>query len=147
MASMNFLLPPIEDGSDTRQVVPVIDGVRLDQMVANFENARDFDPSGGYGGLVIDSFNFGDFGAYFHGAVDHRYFSELGKIAVLACGDCGELGCWPLYAAVTVEGDSVVWSDFEQPHRSDRDYTGFGPFEFEREQYEAAVERLLTQIN
>jgi len=66
---------------------------------------------------------------------------------VLACGACGELGCWPLYAAVSVGGESVTWSAFEQPHRRDRDYTGLGPFEFDREQYQAAVERLLAQIN
>jgi len=147
MVSINFEVRPFENNNEIRQVVPIVDGVPLDQVVASFEQARGFDVAGGNGGMVIDYFKFGDLGTYFLGAMDHRYFSKLRKIAVLACGDCGELGCWPLHAAVTIDRDSVTWSEFEQPHRRDRDYTGFGPFEFDREQYDAAVGRLLAQIN
>src|SRR5262245_65980716 len=40
-----------------------------------------------------------------------------GKVVLLACGDCGEIGCWPLLARIIVESDRVVWTCFEQPHR------------------------------
>jgi hypothetical protein len=147
MSSIDFEVPHFESRHEIRQIVPIVDGVPIDQSIARFEKDRDFDVAGGYGGLVLDSFAFGDLRSYFLGAVDHRYFSKIGKIAVLACGDCGELGCWPLYSVVSVDDDSVTWSEFEQPHRRGRDYTGFGPFEFEREQYEAALEGLLARIN
>ena len=139
VATVEFPVRPFEGRDDIRQVMPVVDGVPLDEMIASFEEDLDFDVIGGYGGLVVEYFNFGDLRDYFLGANEHRYFSRLGKIAVLACGDCGEVGCWPLHAAVTADDESVTWSLFEQPHRAGRDYTWFGPFVFERDQYEAAV--------
>lgn len=33
----------------------------------------------------------------------------------------------------------MIWSDFEQPFRPNRDYAGFGPFVFERSTYDTAV--------
>jgi hypothetical protein len=69
------------------------------------------------------------------------------KIQVLVC-ECGEPGCGPLVCRIEVGDDRVVWSDFEQPHRSAPkskrvwNYEGFGPFVFERAQYEAALEAL-----
>jgi hypothetical protein len=68
------------------------------------------------------------------------------KIAVLGCGDCGEVGCWPLYTNVQATNDTVAWFDFEQPHRRQRDYSGFGPFLFSRDTYEQAVEEVVTAI-
>jgi hypothetical protein len=43
---------------------------------------------------------------------------------------------------ITVDGDRVTWSQFEQPYRHERDYSAFGPFEFERRQYEEALAAL-----
>jgi hypothetical protein len=69
------------------------------------------------------------------------------KVELLGCGDCGEIGCWPLLARIIVGPDRVVWSDFLQPYRSDPEevaawrYDGLGPFEFERADYEASLRR------
>jgi hypothetical protein len=60
------------------------------------------------------------------------------KTALLACG-CGEAGCWDFLAAVTADRDTVRWSDFAQGHRPQWDYREFGPFEFDRVEYEAAL--------
>jgi hypothetical protein len=60
------------------------------------------------------------------------------KTVLLGC-DCGEPGCWPLMARVEVEGETVVWRDFQQPHRDAWSYGDFGPLRFERAQYEAAL--------
>ena len=62
--------------------------------------------------------------------------------------ECGIPGCWPLLCRIEVRDDRVIWSDFEQPHRSAPksrrvwSYEGFGPFVFEWAQYEAALEAL-----
>ena len=71
-----------------------------------------------------------------------------GKSELLTCGDCGEVGCWPLVARIVAERDRIIWSEFEQPHRSEWEfgetawrYTGLGPFIFERAEYEAALQR------
>ena len=59
------------------------------------------------------------------------------KTALLSC-NCGEVGCSPLLARVTVDDDTVSWDEFEQPTRPDWDYDGFG-FTFARRQYEQAL--------
>ena len=62
----------------------------------------------------------------------------IGTIAVLGC-TCGDLECWPLYAAVEPGRSRVTWSHFRQPFR-ERDHGGFGPFEFDRAAYGGAIE-------
>ncbi|MCA9024807.1 MAG: hypothetical protein KDA86_06305 [Planctomycetaceae bacterium] len=70
---------------------------------------------------------------------------EDAKTDILWCGDCGEPGCWPLLTRITVNDDCVIWSEFEQPHRTARSkktpwvYDCFGPFEFDRTQYELSL--------
>lgn len=62
------------------------------------------------------------------------------KLSLFGCRDCGEIGCWPLDVQATIEGDQVVWSDFEQPHRRGKwDYSTFGPFHFDKKLYNAAL--------
>jgi hypothetical protein len=81
-----------------------------------------------YGGLVPSYFNFGSAEAHFLSS----------EVPLLGC-ECGEWGCWPLLAKIVVTADEVRWTDFQQPHRPKRDYSGFGPFGFRRADYEAAV--------
>src|SRR4051812_46116737 len=57
------------------------------------------------------------------------------KTPVLGC-ECGEWGCWPLMARIAMTAELVIWDSFEQPHRKTRDYTAFGPFRFDRNQYD-----------
>lgn len=61
-------------------------------------------------------------------------------LLLFRCSDCGEDGCWPMVVKVSGDEDSVVWSDFLQPHRdkSSRnywDYSHFGPFRFKIDAY------------
>ena len=37
-------------------------------------------------------------------------------------------------------------ADFEQPHRRERNYSGFGPFVFDLGDYKAAVETAIDQL-
>jgi len=75
----------------------------------------------------------------------HFLGTREGKVEVLICGGCGEFGCWPLLASIQVAENLVIWKDFVQPHRRNPvkktpwKYDGFGPFVFERSQYEAAL--------
>ena len=56
---------------------------------------------------------------------------------LLGC-TCGDMGCWPFTAVVTVEPDAVVWSGYRNGHRN-WDYSQLGDLVFDREQYEQAV--------
>ena len=52
----------------------------------------------------------------------------------LGC-ECGEPGCWPLMAHITVRDQEVLGGSFEQPHRRDK----WTYDDFDRSQYEAAL--------
>ncbi|MFD5326900.1 hypothetical protein [Streptomyces sp. NPDC127092] len=124
-------------------VVPYIDGVPLTALIDTFEIAAEMQPAGDvYGGLIPEFFRFGPMKEHFFG----RSTNAMGpKTPVLGC-ECGEWGCWPLMADITTTADFVVWDAFEQPHRQTREYTAFGPFQFDRGQYDAALLALTAAI-
>ncbi|WP_232247975.1 hypothetical protein [Streptacidiphilus rugosus] len=49
-------------------------------------------------------------------------------------------------AHITATPELVTWDSFEQPYRTARDYTGFGPFQFDRHQYDDALRALSAVI-
>ncbi|MDQ6606554.1 MAG: hypothetical protein M3Z06_08420 [Actinomycetota bacterium] len=119
------------------EFVPVVDGVNLTDRIHSFEREAGMETrERSYGGLIPAFFRFGP-------ALDHYLAGTAaageGRIVLLGCGDCGEWGCWPLTAELVVAGETVTWQGFLQPHRPDRDYSGFGPFVFERSEYARAV--------
>ena len=129
------------------EMVPVLDGIELTQLVTDYEAARAFDVVDGYSGIVPGVFRYGSLIEYYLGSPEDEYWIKEGKVALLGC-ECGEVGCWPLYAHVHATESSVVWRDFAQPFRPSRDYGGFGPFTFDRGDYERAVKdaiRLLAE--
>ncbi|MDR1731768.1 MAG: hypothetical protein LBR61_06690 [Synergistaceae bacterium] len=78
--------------------------------------------------------------------VDVNFHSDIG---LLICGGCLEEGCWPMYCSMKETENTVVWSDFCNPHLSgefggkpDVDYSRLGPFEFEKDQFWSEVEKL-----
>lgn len=119
------------------QIVPEINRAPLVELVTIYEADREYQPAGGYAGLIPDHASFGDLTNYYWSRPDRRW-PHPGHGWLLGC-DCGEVGCWPLEAVIQVSGGLVVWSGFRQPHRPDRSYGEFGPFVFEREQYQHAV--------
>jgi hypothetical protein len=92
------------------------------------------DIAGGYDGLLP------------HDWVDLPERYGDGRAALLACAGCGEPGCWPLRARVDADPDKVTWSDFQQPHRPDWSYASFGPFVFDRAQYDEEVARVRARV-
>ncbi|MFJ8506302.1 hypothetical protein [Streptomyces avermitilis] len=126
------------------EVVPCIDRVPLTNLIDQFETDAGMQPAGdAYGGLIPQFFRFGPMEDHFHG----RSTGAIGpKTPVLGC-ECGEWGCWPLMASITVTSDYVTWDSFEQPHRKTRDYSGFGPFHFDRHQYDDAVKALSATVS
>ena len=127
-----------EDGGT--EIVPLIDGESLVELVNSFEEAAGMQPAGdAYGGRVVGSFRFGPMDLHFLGLGGGR------KTAVLGC-NCGEWGCWPLLTRIDAGDAVVVWDRFEQPHRPARDYSGFPALRFGRRQYDAALAGLVYEI-
>ncbi|MER7755422.1 hypothetical protein [Kitasatospora sp. NPDC097643] len=99
--------------------------------------------SDAYGGLIPGFFRFGSMKDHFLGLSSGAMGA---KTPVLGC-ECGEWGCWPLMARITTTADLVGWDTFEQPHRKTRDYAAFGPFHFDRHQYDDALRALSAVID
>lgn len=110
-------------------IVPLIDGKPLTERIDIFEARAKMQPTGEmYGGLVEDERGADSF--------------QPGRARVVLACSCGAAECWPLLADITEDGDTIIWRGFRQPRRKGRDYTRFGPFRFDRAQYEKAVEEL-----
>lgn len=126
-------------------ITPMIDGISLVESAAAFERQCGYtDPAGGYGGLIPEFFSYGPLDLYFLGLGSDFWTPREGKRPVLSCA-CGEVGCWPLICTIESRNDTIVWHQFEQTYRPQRDYAGFGPFVFLRSAYEIAA-RSLTKV-
>jgi hypothetical protein len=138
MTAGNEIAFVIRDRADLRtlEVVPAIDGVLLTDLVGTYELGLAMDPAGhAYGGLVPALYRFGAMDRHYRGGSTEAFGPA---IPVLGC-ECGEWGCWPLLARISVCPDGVTWDEFAQPRRPVRDYSGLGPFHFTRDQYEDAL--------
>lgn len=118
----------------------VVNGRKLSQLAGEVElpfARAEGNPSlaGSYASLAVALVG----GDHFRGEPSLTWFED-GDTVLLGC-HCGEWGCWPLTAEVTVTEDRVVWSHFRQGHR-EWDLAALGQFEFDRAQYEAALEEL-----
>jgi len=116
------------------ELLPVVDGVSLADLVERYEAERGFDVVGGYGPIWLD-----------RAAAELLASGSRRPTYLLGCCDCGEPGCWPLEVRILVADTTVTWRSFRQPHRPDRDYSGFGPFRFDAAAYRSAVREGLTQ--
>jgi hypothetical protein len=128
----------IRDRADLRtlEVVPAIDDVLLTDLVDTYEIGHAMHPAGhAYGGLVPARYRFGAMDRHYRGGSTEAFGPA---VPVLGC-ECGEWGCWPLLARISVCDGAVAWDGFAQPHRPVRDYSGLGPFRFTRDQYEDAL--------
>jgi hypothetical protein len=133
-------------GTGPRAVEPVVDGRLLSVMVNDFEIEHAMKPAGGYAGIVPAYYGFGPLLPYYLGRPEGGPWHGDYGIAVLGCS-CGEVGCWPLQVQVQITGETVRWFDFVQPHRPDRDYSEFGPFDFDLDGYASAVESAIARLS
>ena len=145
MDQVNFEFAPAGEDfpDDLRQIRIKVNGVDLPELVreAELPSARadeEEEIAGNYIGLVAGYTRIDLAGQFLGGQGTPMFTGSEEKTALLGCG-CGEVGCSPLMARVTVTDETVVWDDFEQPTRPDWDYGGFGPFRFDRSEYERAL--------
>lgn len=145
MDEVSFELAPAggDFADDLTQIRISVNGTELPELVRHaelpFARAEgNAELAGTYVGLVPGYIRMDLAGQFLGGSGAWLYSEGDGKTALLSC-DCGEVGCSPLLARVTVSDDTVTWDEFEQPERPDWDYSGFGPFTFDRTQYERAL--------
>ena len=117
-------------------VTPYVDGVSLVERARRVEArqaGKERDLAGSYAGLVVGRARWQD---WYSGVRPQVWFGD-GDSCLLGCG-CGDTGCWPLTARVTVGVKTVVWAGFRTGHR-EWDLSALGPFTFARGAYEAAL--------
>jgi hypothetical protein len=122
-------------------VTPYVNGTSLIELARRVElgpagEQGESDLAGAYAGLVV-----GEQERWSHWYLDDQpqsWFGD-GDSCLLGC-TCGDTGCWPLTAKVTVTGDQVSWAAFRTGHRS-WDLRQLGPFTFQRAQYYDALLR------
>lgn len=144
---MHLLSFSISNQTMNGKVFPIVlaqvDSVPFTDLVAAFETSQGWSPTGGYAGLDTAMRSYCPWIDYFKG-----YCGSLGhneeKTALLVC-QCGVYTCWPLLAAIETDYETMTWSRFEQPHRPERDYSAFGPFTFDWQEYIDALDDLMEQ--
>ena len=129
-----------------------INNKNLIDILREFETQFDEKIAGEYDGILLgyyDNINIVD---HFMGRTqDKTSLNYWGKIQLLGC-TCFEPSCWPFLTDIIVNEDSVIWTGFQQPFRSNGsragtwDYSGLGIFEFNRAQYEEEIARTAKQI-
>jgi hypothetical protein len=140
------LVPPTE--FDPGEVRILIDGRDLTEFVREVElpfatAAGDPSRAGDYAGLELLAV--APPSRHFWGEPTSAIYESGGFTQLLECPGCREAGCKPLFCRIRVEESRVRWSEFREsavPGPRDWDYSGLGPFEFDRVQYEAAVRGL-----
>jgi hypothetical protein len=130
---------------DVHTITPLVSGVPLPDLISEFEKAENYEPAGGYRGIVPAWFDYGPLEKYFLGECQpDSYWAKQGGQYVLGC-ECGEVGCWPLLCRIRVQDDNVIWDQFKQPYRDTRDYSHFGPLVFDGAQYRNALASLKAE--
>jgi hypothetical protein len=125
----SLTIHPIVNGTPLRDLAKVVE-----QACADAEGIPSI--AGGYMGPVqVDWLRWP--ARHYLGEPRDTWFDD-GDTVLLGCV-CGESGCWPLTAFVDVAGDTVTWREFRTGHR-DWDLSELGPFTFERDQYESALQ-------
>ncbi|WBB55660.1 hypothetical protein [Verrucosispora sp. WMMD573] len=120
-------------------LVPYLNDISLSDMVRTAElpfARREGKPNlaGSYAGLLGDSVRWPS--RHYLGDPVLSWFGD-GDTVLLGC-TCGDWGCWPFTAMVTVAEDTVNWSGYRTGHR-DWGYQELLPVTFDRLQYEEAL--------
>jgi hypothetical protein len=120
-------------------IVPHLNGVPLPDLIRKVEmpSARregNPDLAGKYAGLVDDAVRWPS--RHYLGTPTLSWFDD-GDTVLLGC-DCGDWGCWPFTAIITLTKNTVTWSGYRTGHR-DWDYRELRDITFDRGQYEQAV--------
>lgn len=143
--AVSFVIESLSGDEPVPSILPVVNGVRLTDLVAEFERASQYEPAGGYAGLVPRFFRLGRLDEYFMGVSTDPAFLDRGYW--LLGWECGEAGCWPLEARMIRSDRQISWEHCRQPFRHERDYSSFGPFRFDFEQYRGSVCDLASTIS
>ncbi|WP_394940844.1 hypothetical protein [Psychromicrobium sp. YIM B11713] len=111
----------IVKGTEALKLIPFIDGRSLEFT--------------GHDGLWLNGWQYEPADRYWYG--DFEFAHQENGTWIMGC-DCGEAGCAPLEASVTVSPDQVIWSDFHSGN-SPRPVPELTSYTFARAQYDEQI--------
>lgn len=126
---------------DVNTVTPYVNGTSLIELARRVElgpatEQGEPDRAGAYVGLTIGVTQLVDWEHWYLNDQPQSWFGD-GDSCLLGC-PCGDTGCWPLTAKITMANNQITWSRFRTGHRS-WDLRTLRPFTFRRNQYQAAL--------
>ena len=112
-----------------KSLIDLVKQVELPMAAANNEEGI----AGAYAPLTLDDL-------HEELCADNGNEHKSKQVTLLGC-TCGIVDCWPLKAKVEQSENLVIWYGFSNPYRN-WNYDNLGPFVFDKNQYEYALERL-----
>lgn len=138
--SKEFEFEVVDIYINNRNLLDILKKVELPYALAEGKDAVII--AGNYEGLPAEDIFYPSRHIWGEALPIHEYVE--GKISLLDC-NCGCYGCWPFQVKISLHDDRVIWSDFEQPHRSLENWTykELSPFIFDIKQYEMEWKKLV----
>jgi len=123
------------------EILAYIDGTRITHIISEYE--RESNPSGRAhdktsrdGGIPLDEIQ----GSFEHTVCDRVLQSSQGVI-LLVC-DCGYSSCSSTKVDIEVTDTQIIWSNLRTWISKYEPYADFGPWMFNRTQYQSACDEL-----
>jgi len=127
--------------------VTIINGRKLLEVVKEYE--LPYTREEGHEDIA-DGYEYQLAGELYLQLTDKSRRMEEDEVTLLICSDCLEECCWPFVVHSEETDDFVIWKNFDNPFRSENradglwDYSGFGPFCFDKAAYMRELEKLRT---
>ena len=120
-------------------LTPFVDGRSFVELVTEYEESYGWEDAGIHEGLVLGREQFQDLPQYLLHGQSLELFGDHGTV-LLGC-TCGNIDDGPFFGKVLLADNQVTWLAFKNPMAEglDWDYSGLGPFVFDRGQYERAI--------
>lgn len=130
MDHLTFLIEERPGNLNDHIALPMVNGRSLIDYVKEIEAEYNSGLAGLYDGIRPDRLLKG-----------LKNAAPGGESYILEC-DCGVPGCWPVVMYIMQTENSYIWKNFRHDHRDEWDYSNMPIFEFDREQYEKALDTL-----
>lgn len=143
---MNKIKFDIQNSEYSNLVIPIIDGKSLISVLKKFElpfakREGHLELAGDYKGVPINYIE--SVSDYYLGLKQEQWLD--GKTVILDC-PCLCVGCWSFVTKINIDGNSIVWTEFEQICRDNWDYSKFDDFTFDKVQYENALKEIVNSF-
>lgn len=132
MDILSFNIEPRANSLNRYVAIPFINGRSLIDYIREVEERFDNTLAGSYDAISPD---------HLLDELSKGSFLDTTRSRILEC-ECGVAGCWPLLMKVTPTDKTIKWHGFIQYNKDNWDYSALQIFEFDKMQYNSALDDL-----